>query len=63
MSKSGPIIIIEDGDDDKNIFEEVLTELGISNQLIWFTKSDEAFDYLKKTSDQPFIIFSYVNLQ
>ena len=62
MSKSGPILLIEDDADDKGIFEEVLKELNISNQLIWFTKSDEAIHYLKATSEQPFIIFSDVNL-
>ena len=62
MSKSGPIILIEDDVDDENIFKEVLKELGIANSLIWFTKTDEALHYLKATSEQPFIIFSDVNL-
>jgi CheY-like chemotaxis protein len=60
--KSGPIILIEDDADDEDVFEEVLTDLKIPNRLIWFTAADEAFIYLKKTSDQPFIIISDINI-
>lgn len=60
--KSGPIILIEDDADDEDIFEEVLADLQIPNRLIWFTNADEAFIYLKKTPEQPFIIFSDVNI-
>ena len=62
MAKDGPIIIIEDDDDDKEIYKDVLDELNISNKIVWFTNPDTAFDYLKTTKDQPFIIFSDVNL-
>jgi CheY-like chemotaxis protein len=62
MSKVGPIIIVEDDADDHRIFEEILQELKILNKLIWFTRTENAFEYLKTTSDQPFIIFSDVNL-
>ena len=34
----------------------------ISNKIIWFTDSQSAFDFLKTTREQPFIIFSDVNL-
>src|ERR1700712_2213666 len=60
--KSGPIIIIEDDADDKNILEEILKELNVHNQLIWFNNCKDAHHYLKTTSQQPFIIFSDVNL-
>lgn len=62
MAKNGPIIIIEDDDEDKEIFQEALEELSISNKIIWFTDAKRALDYLKTTNDQPFIIFSDVNL-
>jgi response regulator RpfG family c-di-GMP phosphodiesterase len=60
--KSGPIIFVEDDIDDKEIMEEVLKELNIPNKLIWFKNADDAWHYLKTTPDQPFIIFSDVNL-
>lgn len=60
--KSGPIILIEDDTDDKEVLESIFKELKVLNKLIWFSKSGEAFSYLKSTSDQPFIIFCDVNL-
>jgi CheY-like chemotaxis protein len=62
MAKKGPIIIIEDDAEDEEIFKDILKELSISNKIIWFTDAHAAFDYLKTTSEQPFIIFSDVNL-
>lgn len=60
--KSGPIIIVEDDMDDKEIMEDALKELHVSNKLIWFKNCDDAWQYLKTTTDQPFVIFSDVNL-
>jgi CheY-like chemotaxis protein len=62
MAKTGPIVIIEDDAEDEEIFKDALEELGVSNKIIWFSDPHAAFDYLKKTSEQPFIIFSDVNL-
>ncbi len=60
--KSGPIIVVEDDPDDEAIFEEILQELGVTNKLRWFTKSSDAFDFLKTTKEKPFLIFSDVNM-
>jgi CheY-like chemotaxis protein len=60
--RSGPIIVIEDDIDDREVLEAIFTELHVKNKLIWFVKSDEAFNYLKTTSDQPLIILCDVNL-
>lgn len=62
MAKTGPIVIVEDDRDDKEILEEVLKELNMPNKIVWFTVCDNAFDYLKATREQPFIILSDVNL-
>jgi response regulator RpfG family c-di-GMP phosphodiesterase len=60
--KSGPIIIVEDDVDDKEIMEDALKELKVPNKLVWFKNCDDAWQYLKTTLDQPFIIISDVNL-
>jgi CheY-like chemotaxis protein len=62
MSKTGAIIIIEDDKDDRDILVEVIGELQIENKLVLFDNCLAAFDYLKTTSDHPFIIFCDVNL-
>ena len=59
---SGPIIIIEDDQDDREIIEEVLKELNIPNETIWFTRCENAFDYLTTHTNQPFLIFCDINL-
>ena len=48
--KSGPIILIDDDGDDKDIFHDILKELNVSDTLIWFQNCDDAFSYLKKNS-------------
>lgn len=60
--KSGPIILIEDDTDDKDVFQDILKELQILNPVLWFQNCDDAFSFLKKTTEQPFIIFCDVNL-
>lgn len=62
MSKSGPVIIIEDDVDDKEIFEQVLKDINVNNKVIWFENTSEVIDYLSTTPDRPFIIFSDINL-
>ena len=59
---TGPVIIIDDDEDDKELLEEILRELKLKNPIIWFTKTSEAFEYLISSPLQPFIIFSDVNL-
>ena len=60
--KSGPILVIDDDADDKDIFESVLKELGVDNKRLWFTNCKDAFEYLRATNEQPFIIFCDVNI-
>ena len=60
--KSGPIIVVEDDIDDKEVLEDILRDLKINNKLVWFNKSQEAFQYLKITTEQPLVIISDVNL-
>jgi CheY-like chemotaxis protein len=62
MSKSGPIILIDDDHDDKDLFLYVIKSLEIKNELIYFDNCKDALDYLKMTTQQPFIIFCDINL-
>jgi len=60
--KTGPIILIEDDADDKDVFQDILKDLEITNVVMWFQNCDDAFSFLKSSSEQPFIIFCDVNL-
>ncbi|HEY0047148.1 MAG TPA: response regulator [Flavobacterium sp.] len=62
MSRLGPIVIVEDDRDDKEIFESILEDLEVENRVEWFLDADSAYEYLKNTKEHIFIIFSDVNL-
>lgn len=62
MSKSGPIIIIDDDQEDVFILEEILQAQNRKNQIIKFNETSSAFDYLRETSSKPFLIFCDINM-
>jgi CheY-like chemotaxis protein len=59
---AGPIIIVEDDEDDMDVVEAVLKELNIPNKTIWFQKCMDALNFLQASNEQPFLIISDVNL-
>lgn len=62
MPKSGPIIIIEDDADDREILNEIFSELQIPNLIRFFNSCVIALDYLISTIERPFLIISDINL-
>jgi CheY-like chemotaxis protein len=58
----GPIIIVDDDVDDREVYAEVIRSIGISNQIRFFGGAQDALDYLITTSEQPFIILSDINM-
>jgi CheY-like chemotaxis protein len=59
---NGPIIIVEDDKDDQDLYSDCIKSMEITNAIIFFDGAQPAIDYLLTTKDQPFIIFSDVNL-
>jgi CheY-like chemotaxis protein len=62
MNKSGPIIIIEDDQDDQEVLGEVFRQLQYPNEIIFFGDGEQALEYLTQTTIEPFIIFSDINM-
>jgi CheY-like chemotaxis protein len=62
MNKTGPIIIIEDDLDDKDILQEVFDELKFENQILFFSEPEKALSYLTDSEVQPFLILSDINM-
>jgi CheY-like chemotaxis protein len=62
MPKSGPIILVDDDNDDQEILHEVLKGLGVQNKLIAFKNGHEAESYLRTTADKPFLILCDINM-
>ncbi len=62
MTKTGPIIIIEDDLEDQEILKAIFTELAYQNETIYFSDGNEALEFLTKTDVQPFLILSDINM-
>ena len=62
MKKSGPIIVIEDDEEDQQIMDEIFKNLNFPNKVIFFSDGNEAIDYLNATEEQPFLILSDINM-
>jgi len=62
MNKTGPVIIIEDDEDDQFILKEVFKKLNYPNQVIFFTDGEKALEFLNKAETIPFLILSDINM-
>ena len=62
MSLKGPIIVIEDDEDDREFYGESLKTLEVENEIIFFTHAEKAFKYLEITTEKPMLILSDINL-
>lgn len=62
MSHQGPILLIDDDEDDHFLFQSVVEELGVPNKIIFFLNGKEALDYLLITTEQPFVILCDINM-
>lgn len=62
MNREGPVVIIEDDIDDKEMLEEVFTNLGYPNNLLFFEDGQTALDFLNSSDVIPFLILSDINM-
>lgn len=63
MDKGGPIIIIEDDADDREILTEIFSGMdGLENEIIFFTNGEDALAFLIDLPRTPFLILSDINM-
>jgi CheY-like chemotaxis protein len=62
MNKNGPVIIIEDDEDDEDFLTEVFQKLNYPNKIIFFNDSQKALDFLNRADTIPFLILSDINM-
>ena len=62
MNRNGPIIIIEDDEDDQIILKESFVNLEYTNELFFFSSGHEALAFLDTSNIIPFLILSDINL-
>jgi two-component SAPR family response regulator len=58
MNETGPIVLIEDNQEDRNLFVNILSELELSNKMLCFNSCSEAHNYLCSEKIKPFLVFS-----
>ena len=62
MNKKGPVIIIEDDEDDRLLLNLVFQKLAYPNKIIYLPDGQQALDFLETTSEMPFLILSDINM-
>ena len=62
MKKDGQIIIIDDDEDDRLIFEDILKTLNLPNEIVLLGDSTTAIDFLKQDHIKPFMVISDINM-
>jgi len=62
MSVKGPIISVEDDEDDQYLIRRGLEALGVPNKLLFFPNGLAALEYLEKMIEQPFLILCDINM-
>ncbi len=62
MNKNGPVIVIEDDVDDRDILIDVFKKLRYDNDVLYFEDGEKALEYLLSMSVKPFLILSDINM-
>ena len=62
MSLYGPIVIIDDDEEDCELTRRGLHEVGIKNKVVIFGSGIDALRYLETTEDKPFLILSDIEM-
>jgi len=62
MNKNGPVVIIEDDEDDREILEDIFKELDYKNEIMFFGDGEEALAYINQEDAFPFLILSDINM-
>jgi len=62
MKIIGPIVLVDDDDDDHAIFREVCTDLGVAGHLRFFHSGFELINFLSTSPETPFIVLCDINM-
>lgn len=62
LNKNGPIIIIEDDEDDQEFLTEMFHKLNYQNEIVFFFDGQDALDHINASQDLPFLILSDINM-
>lgn len=64
--KNGPIVLIDDDQDDCELISEILEQINVRNEVLTFSNGKEALSYLQSLKEtnaaQPFLILCDINM-
>ena len=63
MSKTGPVILVEDDPNDMDVIKTAIIENGVKNEIICFDGASNAMEYLLHTQDKPFVILCDIRMK
>lgn len=62
MNTKGPILLIDDDTEEKDLLEDAFRDIGIQNELLFFKNGLEAYDHLLQEKEKPFLILCDINM-
>jgi len=62
LNKNGPVVIIEDDEDDQQFLVEVFQKLNYPNNIKFFFDGTQALEYITSSHESPFLILSDINM-
>ncbi|MBL7698199.1 MAG: response regulator [Chitinophagaceae bacterium] len=62
MNKKGPIVLIDDDQDDLHLLIEIFAEFNLPNEIHLFKSAESLLAFLRKPGVDPFLIISDINM-
>ena len=62
MNKKGPIVLIDDDQDDLHLLIEIFSDFNLPNEIHLFKNTDSVVAFLRKPEVDPFLIISDINM-
>lgn len=62
MDKNGPIVLIDDDDDDLHLFIEIFADMNLSNEVHLFRNTASVIAFLQRPEIDPFLIISDIHM-
>ena len=62
MNKKGPIVLIDDDQDDLHLLIEIFSDFNLPNEVHLFKNTDSVVTFLRKPEVDPFLIISDINM-
>lgn len=62
MKRQGPIVMIDDDEDDLELMQMAVADLDVANEIKMFSSTREALEYIQRPEVLPFLILSDINM-